>query len=185
MQIEDLTDDCLLDIFSHLSIIQRIKLERVSQRWRDLILSSFSSIKVLDIAEFTKTTYKSYYQQDNIYFVPTVQSLIRKSRSKLKEICFGDRWFHISQPIVDSIAEDCSKLTKLDFGNTIMDANILQLLKKVAPYLVHFSLEDTHWVHTEDAKGIEEYFPLMTQLKRLNLKWVITDNSMKPIKTNL
>lgn len=168
MEIDDLTDDCLLAIFSQLSVIQRIKLERVSRRWRTLMLLSFSSIKVLNVAEFARATHISYYQQDNIYFVPTVTSLIRKSGARLKEISFGSCWLKISQPIVDAIVTHCSQLTKLDLDHTIIDANILEPLEILAPYLVELSLEETHWV--QNADGIEQFFPLMYQLKKLNLK---------------
>ena len=47
--IEILIDDCLEAIFHHLSIVDRVKIERVSKRWNKLSKSSWSNVKELDL----------------------------------------------------------------------------------------------------------------------------------------
>ena len=47
--IELLDDDSLIEIFGHLCIVDRIRIERVSKRWQDLLKQSWGKLKDLEI----------------------------------------------------------------------------------------------------------------------------------------
>ncbi|XP_043524916.1 putative RNA-binding protein EEED8.10 [Frieseomelitta varia] len=49
ISIHKLNDDCLMHIFSHLPIIDRIRIERVCKRWKALIKESWYNMKRLDL----------------------------------------------------------------------------------------------------------------------------------------
>ncbi|XP_008212345.1 F-box/LRR-repeat protein 7-like [Nasonia vitripennis] len=51
LTIQNLDDDCLLHIFSFLSIIDRVKVQRVCQRWKILSHTSWRSVKRLSVRQ--------------------------------------------------------------------------------------------------------------------------------------
>lgn len=63
-------------------------------------------------------------------------------------------------------------MTTLNLGCIILDADIRPVLRQLAPQLIAFSLDETHWIHERYAIGIEHYFPYMQSLKLLHLKRV-------------
>ncbi|XP_043509918.1 F-box/LRR-repeat protein 15-like [Frieseomelitta varia] len=51
ISIHKLNDDCLMYIFSHLPVIDRIRIEKVCKRWKALIKKSWYNVKRLDLQD--------------------------------------------------------------------------------------------------------------------------------------
>jgi hypothetical protein len=107
--MDKLNNDCLLEIFSNISFLEKIKLELVCKKWYAVLqlkdCRAYSEATKLDISEFLFVTNSEYYQQDNINFVPLVKGIVQRGGPYVKEITFGYRWLKISQAILDHITE--------------------------------------------------------------------------------
>lgn len=95
MHINDLTDDCLLQIFQFLTVTERIRNERVCTQWRHLLPCAFIDMQKVDMADFMVKTYKIHFQADCIQFAPTTIGLLRRCGPFLREISFGKRWLKV------------------------------------------------------------------------------------------
>jgi len=106
-QIEKLNADCLLEIFSHLEFLQKVRIESVCRQWFYVLQSctAYAEADKLDISEFLSSTNSEYYQQDNLNFEPLVKGVVKRGGPYVREITFGSRWFKISQAIIDHIAQ--------------------------------------------------------------------------------
>ncbi|CAI4231335.1 unnamed protein product [Auanema sp. JU1783] len=167
-----LNKDCLQHIFLNLDFIDRVKLENVCKAWYSVLQlqSTFSDTKQLDISKFLTTSSTEYYPQESLNFVPTVLGVIERCGKYVREITFGQRWLKISQPVIDCIAVNCPRLRVIDFGATILNADLEPLLENVADHLEELSLEETSWVDIENGRKIQLFFKRMKKLKKLNLR---------------
>uniref|UniRef100_A0A914QUI4 F-box domain-containing protein n=1 Tax=Panagrolaimus davidi TaxID=227884 RepID=A0A914QUI4_9BILA len=170
--MDKLNNDCLLEIFSNISFLEKIKLELVCKKWYAVLQDcrAYSEATKLDISEFLFVTNSEYYQQDNINFVPLVKGIVQRGGPYVKEITFGYRWLKISQAILDHITEHCSQLKSLNLGCCIINGNLSKLLKKFAPQLEIFTLEESTWVNEDDPHEVSNYLSHFKAIKDLNLR---------------
>lgn len=49
----------------------------------------------------------------------------------------------------------CNRLSVVDFGAVILDADLSPILDRIAPQLQEFSLEETSWVNIEYAEKVK------------------------------
>ncbi|CAD6193704.1 unnamed protein product [Caenorhabditis auriculariae] len=170
--MEILDTDCLSNIFLNLDFIERVKLEQVCRIFSLVIQQrhTFSDMKKVNIAKFLVTNSTEYYQQESINFLPTTLGVLTRCGPYVRELSFGQMWLRISQPIINSIAQECRRIEVLDLGATIINADVTRLLEQLAPQLREFSLEETSWVDMEHAKKIPLLFEKMTNLRKVNLR---------------
>ncbi|KAK6054609.1 F-box domain protein [Cooperia oncophora] len=170
--MDTLNRDCLSQIFLNLDFIERVRLEHVCRMFHYVLQqqSTFSDSVNLDISQFLISTSTDYYQQDSLSFLPTVVGVIERCGLYVQHLTFGQRWLRISQPIIDCIANNCIRLSVVDLGAVILNADLSPLLEKIAPQLQEFSLEETSWVNIECAEKVQNYFESMKKLRKLNLR---------------
>ncbi|VDO36109.1 unnamed protein product [Haemonchus placei] len=170
--MDTLNRDCLSQIFLKLNFIERVRLEHVCRMFYYVLQqqSTFSDNVKVDISEFLINTSTDYYQQDSLSFLPTVVGVIERCGHYVQQLSFGQRWLRISQPIIDCIAENCKRLTVVDLGAVILNADLSPLLEQIAPQLQEFSLEETSWINIECAEKVQNYFKSMKKLQKLNLR---------------
>ncbi|VDO65565.1 unnamed protein product [Heligmosomoides polygyrus] len=170
--MDTLNGDCLSQIFLNLDFIERVRLENVCRMFHYVLQqqSTFSDSSKMDISRFLINTSTDYYQQDSLSFLPTVVGVIERCGVYVEHLSFGQRWLRISQPIIDCIANNCKRLSVVDLGAVILNADLSPLLEMVAPQLQEFSLEETSWVNVEWAEKVQDYFKSMKKLRRLNLR---------------
>ncbi|KAE9414322.1 hypothetical protein Angca_006191, partial [Angiostrongylus cantonensis] len=169
---DTLNKDCLSQIFLNLDFTERVRLEHVCRMFHYVLQqqSTFSDAVILDISQFLINTSTDYYQQDSLSFLPTVVGVIARCGCYVEQLSFGQRWLRISQPIIDCIANNCNRLSVVDFGAVILDADLSPILDRIAPQLQEFSLEETSWVNIEYAEKVQQYFKYMKRLRKLNLR---------------
>ncbi|VDM52445.1 unnamed protein product [Angiostrongylus costaricensis] len=160
--MDTLNKDCLSQIFLNLDFTERVRLEHVCRMFHYVLQqqSTFSDTVILDISQFLINTSTDYYQQrhfvkDSLSFLPTVVGVITRCGSYVEQLSFGQRWLRISQPIIDCIANNCNRLSVVDFGAVILDADLSPILDRMAPQLQEFSLEETSWVNIEYAEKVK------------------------------
>uniref|UniRef100_A0A158Q7C3 F-box domain-containing protein n=1 Tax=Elaeophora elaphi TaxID=1147741 RepID=A0A158Q7C3_9BILA len=170
--IDKLNEDCLIEIFKKLDFIDRVRLEVVCHRWFDVLQKQacYANVREVNMADFLANNSSSYFQQEFISFAPTVIGVVKRCGRYVRVISFGQRWLKISQPIINAIADYCTRLTELDLGCIILDADITILLEKFAQNLETFSLEETSWVDKDDSEKVQDFFIRMKKLKKINLR---------------
>ncbi|VDK29469.1 unnamed protein product [Gongylonema pulchrum] len=192
--IDKLHEDCLIPIFQKLDFIDRVRLEAVCYKWfrvlqvkfnhqtnddenvpqfaesRNQMQASYANVTRVNVADFLENDSSNYFQQEFLSFAPTVIGVVKRCGRYVRSISFGQRWFKISQAIIDAIAEHCTRLTELDLGCVILDADISVLLERIGENLESFSLEETSWVNNEDGDKVQNFFQQMKKLKRINLR---------------
>lgn len=170
--IDTLHEDCLIPIFQKLDFIDRVRLETVCYKWFRVLQkqASYANITRVNMADFLANDSSNYFQQEFLSFAPTVIGVVKRCGCYVRSISFGQRWFKISQPIIDAIADYCIHLTELDLGCVILDAEISVLLDRIGKNLEVFSLEETSWVNNENGDKVQHYFQQMKKLRRINLR---------------
>ncbi|CAJ0591852.1 unnamed protein product [Cylicocyclus nassatus] len=143
--MDTLNRDCLAQIFLNLDFIERVRLENVCRMFY-------------------------YVLHDSLSFLPTVVGVIERCGRYVQQLSFGQRWLRISQPIIDCIANKCTRLRVVDLGAVILSADLSPLLEKIAPQLEEFSLEETSWINNQYAAKVQNYFKDMKRLRKLNLR---------------
>uniref|UniRef100_A0A914XLW7 F-box domain-containing protein n=1 Tax=Plectus sambesii TaxID=2011161 RepID=A0A914XLW7_9BILA len=172
--------DSLILVFRSLSFKERVRLELVCKRWCAILRSTFANVKALNVADFLVNSSQNYYQQDSLSFVPTVIGLVSRCGPYVRSIGFGSRWLKVSQPIVDNISHYCTRLSSLDLGCVILNADISEALTAIGPNLVDFSLEETSWIDQEAGDKVHRQFINMKKLVRINLRRAMFDLTRLP-----
>uniref|UniRef100_A0A0K0DHP5 F-box domain-containing protein n=1 Tax=Angiostrongylus cantonensis TaxID=6313 RepID=A0A0K0DHP5_ANGCA len=137
--MDTLNKDCLSQIFLNLDFTERVRLEHVCRMFH-------------------------YVLQDSLSFLPTVVGVIARCGCYVEQLSFGQRWLRISQPIIDCIANNCNRLSVVDFGAVILDADLSPILDRIAPQLQEFSLEETSWVNIEYAEKVKRILFLYLEI---------------------
>uniref|UniRef100_A0A914ULL3 F-box domain-containing protein n=1 Tax=Plectus sambesii TaxID=2011161 RepID=A0A914ULL3_9BILA len=172
--------DSLILVFRSLSFKERVRLELVCKRWCAILRSTFANVKALNVADFLVNSSQNYYQQDSLSFVPTVIGLVSRCGPYVRSIGFGSRWLKVSQPIVDNISHYCTRLSSLDLGCVILNADISEALTAIGPNLVDFSLEETSWIDQEAGDKVHRQFINMKKLVKINLRRAMFDLTRLP-----
>ncbi|KAK9299917.1 hypothetical protein QLX08_007220 [Tetragonisca angustula] len=167
ISIQKLNDDCLMHIFCHLPIIDKIRAERVCKRWKALIKKSWYNMKRLDLLytmwgsladingrEVTihmirKILYRcgSYLNEVDLSLVPCyvhqhAVTIIGKLCRNLQIIDITG--LRVSRSGIYSLINNCHKLTKLSIGPTTYACDIdLQKLFQMNPKLQYFEVYQT------------------------------------------
>lgn len=174
--MEYLNEDALLHIFVHLDLFEKIRLERVCLRWLHILRShaAHSNMHELNLADFVRENCQTDFsdaQNGTAKLEQTVGGVCDRAGPHIRELDFDHRWPTITQRIVQTIADKCNHLTRLDMGWVRFKADISPLLDKVAEQLMELSLEESSWANEEQmASKVPTFFARMRKLRRLNLR---------------
>ncbi|MFH4975556.1 hypothetical protein AB6A40_002265 [Gnathostoma spinigerum] len=170
--MDSLPSDCLVLIFRHLDFLQRVRLESVCCRWADILRTAYcySDIQQIDISNLFEATSSAYYRQETLTFTPAVIGILRRCGHSIHKVSFGQRWWKISQSIIDAITNNCAHLDTVDLGSVILDAEIGTLLSNIAGNLRCLSLDETSWIDLKNGDEIQNHFSKMIKLRELNLR---------------
>ncbi|XP_043515896.1 F-box/LRR-repeat protein fbxl-1-like [Frieseomelitta varia] len=159
--IHKLNDDCLLQIFSQLPLMDRIRLERVCKRWKALIKKSWYNIKRLDLRysmwgsladtdtrEISLTVLRnilfrcgSYLNEVDLSFVPYY--LHQDTVMVIGDLCRNLKILNITGVCVSQAGirsfNSCRNITKLSVGYVTYPCDIdLKVLFQMNPNLRYF-----------------------------------------------
>lgn len=144
LTIEYLSDDCLIDIFRHLTVDNRLKLELVCHRWHSLM--PYSDVCELNLLSFRwKADCISQdfeYHTDNVqirqpavkqYWLKTVlRYLLEKIGDNLRQLQFASRTLRclISPEILEIILALSPSLKGLEFHNCFLQIDAIPMLRR-------------------------------------------------------
>ncbi|XP_015175842.1 PREDICTED: F-box protein SKIP2-like isoform X2 [Polistes dominula] len=122
--INVLNDDCLIHIFLYLPIMDKIAIERVCQRWKDVSKKSWYSVKKLDLSNHTWGILSDYKK---INTSDLRQVLLRCGRF-LTQIDFPHKYPSLTRSTLLIIAKLCPNLEIVDFSGIELSSSGLELL---------------------------------------------------------
>ena len=102
--IESLNVHCLLSIFEHLTMKEKLKVERVSTKWNRVSKLSWSQVKSLDVKKNNKEIFLSEIsndRNDKVMFTNFLISILNRSSKYLNKLSleahFIEKYFMIFQ----------------------------------------------------------------------------------------
>ncbi|CAD5231044.1 unnamed protein product [Bursaphelenchus xylophilus] len=170
--MDSLDSDSLSLIFSLFSFKERVRLERVCRRWKDVMHNRrvYVGESSFNIGDYLYNNNHGYFQQDSLSFEPTTLSILKRCGPFLKQLSFGSRWLRITPTVLQSVADHCERLTVLDLSASILSSDLTPVLQRVGPQLRVLSLEDTSWSNTDNAKKAGKSFRMMEKLEEVYLR---------------
>ncbi|XP_076242820.1 putative RNA-binding protein EEED8.10 [Calliopsis andreniformis] len=157
--IQTLNDDCLMHIFFQLPIVDRIRIERVCQRWRALSLESWCNVKKLDLL----------YLWDSSPCLPKTEintSILRKILSRcgkfLNEIDLSQIRCPLSESTLTIVAKLCPNLQRIDVTALAVTAGGINSLTNNCHDITKFGLGVT--THSCD-RDLQKLFEVNQKLR--------------------
>lgn len=172
-----LNDDCLLHIFQYLPIVDKIKIERVCHRWRELSLQSWSKFRKFNL---TLSTW-GFPESDRFTYVDAeiLKQVLNRCGRFLIEIDICKRFnqdgtirrkdsnrVHIigaTRDILRIIANSCKEIEIILISDPCVNLPGLRALMENCPKIVKFSFVSRKWIWDEDE--LSEIFARMVNLK--------------------
>ncbi|XP_051159442.1 uncharacterized protein LOC127280475 isoform X2 [Leptopilina boulardi] len=193
-----LNDDCLLHIFQYLPIVDKIKMESVSHRWRDLSLKSWSKFRKLNLSCITwgfPVSDKFTYVDDQIL----KHVLIRCGKFLIEiDICKpfnedgtisrkDETKVHIigaTNDILKIIATYCPLIETIFISDPCINLIGIRILIENCKNICKLCLVSRKWIWNEDELG--EIFAIMLKLKYLKFSCNnITGKCLQKLPINL
>lgn len=146
--INDLNDECLLNIFNNLPIRDLIKMERVCQRWRRISLKSWEGVKNLDI--------KNEFCTESIQ-LNHLEGLLRRCGDYLTSLNLS--WLNKSEHLpaeasIKIINKYCKNLSHLNICYTWNETNYLHALDA---HLV----KNLKWLNIGNENFSDDHLPVL------------------------
>ncbi|XP_033217484.1 uncharacterized protein LOC117173176 [Belonocnema kinseyi] len=180
-EIDKLTEDCLMEIFQRLSIADKIRIERVSKKWRSLSQRSWNNFKSLDYSVKTWGIKEHPYRQQIIKRI-NFDKIIRLSGIYLTSICTNTGNFgkicHLLPNIQKlQLLDDCPRKDACPAYNNKLDLlctyshdawkRLFSWLMSYGKNITNFKIELSH-LHYE-GEDFARVFRKMKQLKTFQL----------------
>ena len=161
--IHKVNEDILIMIFNYLSIIDRIKIEAVSQSWREIAKKSWSKVKILKL-DRTFLGFKPFGTNchDSINESEFVEILYRTGKY-VKEIDFSNSF----GCQISSVATYCPNIQSINWHEALRED--LEELSITVQNLSEFTLERELDEDCEDALG--RIFSKNKKLRKLKLNF--------------
>lgn len=135
VSIHILNDDCLSHIFSFLPIIDRVRIERVCKRWRDLSLYSWKEVKTLNLSPSTWG-----FLETHTIRTATLRKILLKCGKFLTKINLSDTSNFLRQSTLTIVGKLCPKLTSIDVTALTVCASGIGTLASNCKNITRFSL---------------------------------------------
>ncbi|XP_014211357.1 F-box/LRR-repeat protein 16-like [Copidosoma floridanum] len=145
--INSLNDDCLLHIFRFLSIKDRMRMSRVSKRWKTTSDESWSYVKTLNKSSIEwafKWKDKEWKRRNQLVFIKILQSCGRY----LTHLDFSG--LPVNNSVLDNIGELCSNVRTIKFSNVPLSTGIVKSMSANCRNIVEFSFCELDNDCTED-----------------------------------
>ncbi|XP_043527430.1 F-box protein SKIP2-like isoform X2 [Frieseomelitta varia] len=152
ISIQTLNDDCLMQIFLQLPIVDRIRIERVCKRWKALSQESWHSVKRLDLSYSIWGCLSGINRKE--ISICTIRKVLLRCGSYLNEINLSLVPCHLRQSTVTVVAKLCPNLQIIDItGLTVSTSGINSLITN-CHYITKFSLGPTSYVCDADLQKL-------------------------------
>ncbi|XP_011707840.1 PREDICTED: putative RNA-binding protein EEED8.10 isoform X2 [Wasmannia auropunctata] len=135
VSIHILNDDCLRHIFLFLPIVERVRIEIVCKRWRDLSQDSWHMIKTLDISP---TTWGFSYT--HMISTALLRKILLKCGKFLTRLDIDEPLHYLSQSTLTIIGKLCPNLTRINITALTVCASGIRTLANNCKNITKFCL---------------------------------------------
>ncbi|GAB1861899.1 RNA-binding protein EEED8.10 [Camponotus japonicus] len=135
VSIHILNDDCLRHIFLFLPIIDRVRIERVCKRWRDLSQDSWRMMKTLDLSPSTWG-----FLETHTICTATLRKILLKCGKFLTQINLSDTSNFLRQSTLTIVGKLCPNLISIDVTALTICASGIDTLASNCKNIIRFSL---------------------------------------------
>ncbi|XP_011874815.1 PREDICTED: putative RNA-binding protein EEED8.10 isoform X2 [Vollenhovia emeryi] len=167
VSIHMLNDDCLRHIFLFLPITDRVRIEIVCKRWRELSQDSWHMVKTLDLLPSTWGFTKIH----PIIRTALLRKILLKCGRFLTKINLNEPIHYLSQSTLTVIGKLCPNLTSIDVTALTVCASGIRTLANNCSNITEFNLGPSTNGCENELKGL---FTLNPNLKSL----AITKNNI-------
>ncbi|KAI4504365.1 hypothetical protein M0802_000836, partial [Mischocyttarus mexicanus] len=159
--IEVLNDDCLMHIFLYLPIMNRIAIERVCKRWREVSEKSWYTVKKLDLSNHTW----GISSNDRKISTSDLREVLLRCGRFLNQIDFPHKYPALTRSTLLIIAKLCPNLEIVDFSGIEVSSTGLELLAENCTNIKKLSLA---FYSCSSPNMIDRYLTLLFRMcKRL------------------
>ncbi|XP_050459937.1 F-box/LRR-repeat protein 7-like isoform X2 [Cataglyphis hispanica] len=149
VSIHILNDDCLTHIFLFLPIIDRVRIERVCKRWRDLSQDSWRMMKRLDLSSSTWG-----FLQTHTIRTATLRKVLLKCGKFLTQINLSDTSNFLRQSTLTIVGKLCPNLTSIDVTALTICASGIGTLASNCKNITRFSLGPSTYSCDNELKNL-------------------------------
>ncbi|KAI4493506.1 hypothetical protein M0804_001682 [Polistes exclamans] len=121
--IDVLNDDCLKHIFLYLPIMDRIAIERVCKRWKDVSKKSWYNVKKLDLSNHTW----GILSHDKKINTSDLRQVLLRCGRFVTQIDFPYKYPTLTRSTLSIIAKLCPNLEIVDFSGIEMSSSGVEL----------------------------------------------------------
>nr|CAD7458402.1 unnamed protein product [Timema tahoe] len=158
--VNSLNDDCLMHIFSFLSKIECLGIERVCKRWQSASIMSWSGMKTLDMSDFVNDPY--VLPTDDVVYriLQRCGALIHTVDISLKPNCLTPKFG-------PQVGTECPQLCHLNLSGVPVTSKDLGILgKNLGKQLLTLTMESCPGASDRD---IGRLFQNCTKLEKVNV----------------
>ncbi|XP_072754936.1 putative RNA-binding protein EEED8.10 isoform X2 [Anoplolepis gracilipes] len=159
VSIHILNDDCLRHIFLFLPIIDRVRIERVCKRWKDLSQDSWRMMKTLDLSASTWG-----FLETHTICTAILRKILLKCGKYLTEINLSDTSNFLRQSTLTIIGKLCPNLTSIDVTALTICASGISTLASNCKNITKFKLGPSTYSCDNELKNL---FKLNKNLEHL------------------
>ncbi|XP_029671318.1 F-box/LRR-repeat protein 7-like isoform X2 [Formica exsecta] len=149
VSIHILNDDCLRHIFLFLPIIDRVRIERVCKRWRDLSQDSWRMMKTLDLSPSTWG-----FLETHTIRTATLRKVLLKCGKFLTQINLSDTSNFLRQSTLTIVGKLCPNLMSIDVTALTICASGIGTLASNCKNITRFSLGPSTYSCDNELKNL-------------------------------
>jgi len=138
--LDELPKRVLENVFVHLNIIDRIKLERVSKRFLEASMASWKATPELSFKD--DPTLIRHFNQNNPLRNLQLKAILMRSRVHLKKLDLSGVTNLLNDKAIEDVAHLCTDLQELDLSGVHASADALRSLSGSLPALKKLSYRD-------------------------------------------
>ncbi|KYN03547.1 Putative RNA-binding protein EEED8.10 [Cyphomyrmex costatus] len=135
VSIHMLNDDCLRHIFLFLPIVDRVRIEIVCKRWRDLSQDSWHMVKTLNLSPSTWG-----FSHNHVIHTALLRKILLKCGRFLTRIDLDEPLHYLSQSTLTIIGKFCPNLTSINITALTVCASGIRTLANNCRNLIKFCL---------------------------------------------
>lgn len=176
--IEDLVDDVLVIILKHLSIFDRMRLERVCRRWQRISLNSWQNVRSLRFSDL--------YEMDEEFIDvrdcnKVLISLLKRAGTHLQSLDISDSFMtgsvmDFSERSYRALGKYCPNVIDLDLSYVALNNVHLQILAEYSSQITRLRLVRCFEDEPQPDVGLACIFQCMKSLEYIDLSMNETIN---------
>ncbi|XP_011305196.1 F-box/LRR-repeat protein 7-like [Fopius arisanus] len=163
--IQVLNDDCFIEIFLHLPIADRVRIERVCKRWQSLAQESWRSVKKLDLVkEHWGISPKARLQMLD---TNTLRKVLMKCGQFLAHLDLSIVAYGLTSSTLTIVGKFCPNLEFLNIRGLELSPSGIASLMKNCQHMTKFVMKS---LNGPCEKNLSQLFAMSTKLQSLEIQ---------------